>query len=106
MPFATFATVVLSAIGMGLDAQAAREAEAKANARYRSESANAEKWRSREYGLTLDKLAWEKSQAQKKWKWMEEDRSYQRGMDAVNRFTSFLDRDVGLKNRFMNIWGK
>jgi len=49
---------------------------------------------------------WTKGEADRKWKWMEEDRNYQRGQDFVNRFTSFLDRDPKFKNNLVNIWRK
>lgn len=51
-----------------------------------------------------ERLLHEKRQAQKTWRWKEEDRNYGRGQNMVDRFMGLLAADPVAKDRLMMTW--
>jgi len=45
-------------------------------------------------------------QAEKKWKWDEEQANFGKSQAFANRFTGMLQQEPALKNNLMNVWGK
>jgi len=45
-------------------------------------------------------------EAQRKWKWMEEEQKYQRATDFSNRFMGILDRGDVNKKELVSVWGR
>jgi len=101
----TIGSLILSGVGLGLDVTAGQQASKVAGRRRREDNERNEAWKEREFDLRKDELDWTKGQADRTWKWKEEDRDYGRSQDFVNRLTGMLDRDVGFKDRLMDIWG-
>jgi hypothetical protein len=100
----TIGSLILQGVGMGLDIEAGQQADAMARRHRNEDIARSEKWASINHKLTLDEIAYNRRQAERAWKWKEEDRAYQRGQDFVNRFVGMLQQDQGLRNNFMNVW--
>jgi len=52
------------------------------------------------------KIAFQKSESRKKWKWMEEERGYDRAQDFAQNFNSVLNREPAFKSNLAQIWGR
>ena len=98
-------SLILSGVGLGLDVKSGQQTSKAAGRLRREDLERSEAWKEREFDLRKDELDWTKSQDNRTWKWKEEDRDYGRSQDFVNRLTGMLDRDVGFKDRLMDIWG-
>ena len=97
----TIGSLLLSGIGLGLDVTAGRQASKVAGRLRREDLERSEAWKGREFDLRKDELDWTKGQANRAWKWKEEERDYGRRQDAVDRLTGMLSKDANL----MSIWG-
>ena len=45
-------------------------------------------------------------QAEKKWKWDEEQANFGKSQAFANRFTGMLQQEPALRNNLINVWGK
>ena len=48
----------------------------------------------------------QEKQAEKKWKWDEEQANFGKSQAFANRFTGMLQQEPALRNNLMNVWGK
>ena len=47
---------------------------------------------------------YEKKQAEKQWKWLEEERDYSRKMSSVNQTFQLLSKNPQMEQHMINIW--
>ncbi len=96
----TLTAAGLEMYGMSKQEDENEKARAANKARYREGVAISD----RDYGLSVQKMRENTRERKKQWKWMEEERNYDRTMRAVDRLVSMSDRRTRNENDLLRIW--
>jgi hypothetical protein len=101
----------LTSYGIEKEEEAAAKQTAILGRQYREEQAEARRQfdissgRTRQQQrLQAKQLKFQEKEAARAWKWKEEERGYQRGVDFVNKMNTMIDRKNNARTQFANIW--
>jgi len=99
-------SLALQAYGMYLQDDAYSQQSAEARRINQAELTLRGRELAERISVERERMGMERYEAQRKWKWMEEERGYQRANDFVNRFQGMLDREPVLKNQLLSVWSQ
>jgi hypothetical protein len=104
--FTSIGSLLLNGVGLYMEEEQNKEVRAESKAALARDTAKEEARYRTSLAMTRDQIAYERAQAERGWKWKEEDRNWQRAREFGDRVTSMVSRTPGLQDRLVNIWAQ
>ena len=96
--------LALSAIGLVMQSDADADARRDAMTLATGKLALGRQTLASQIQASKEAARFQKSEARKKWKWMEEERGYTRAQEWQKNFNRVLDKTPTLRNNLMQVW--
>ena len=102
----TLVSAGFQAYGISQQKKAQRAAESREDKMLEEQTGESTRRFDVSAGMQRRQQRFTEKEAEKKWKWMEEEKNFTRGTQFANRFVGMLSQEPMLRNQLMNVWGK